>query len=63
MKSNFLFLEDKYFGCEANNIKGTFFPPQDTDKNIRYLTTPHGRYQLFYNGYLYNRNMSSYQKT
>lgn len=45
------------------HVKGTFYPPEDPKKNIRYVNTPHGRFQLFYNGFLYNRNMSSPQKT
>lgn len=48
---------------EESMIKGTFYPPQDVDKNIRYIHSTHGRYQLYYNGYLYNRNLSSGSKT
>lgn len=43
--------------------KGTFYPPQETDENIRYINSTHGRYQLYYKGYLYNRNLSSGMKT
>ena len=48
---------------EAFDVKGTFYPPEETDKNIRYITSTHGRYQLYYNGFLYNRNLSSGSKT
>jgi hypothetical protein len=48
---------------EESLIKGTFFPPQEIDKNIRYIHSTHGRFQLYYNGYLYNRNLSSGSKT
>lgn len=44
-------------------VKGTFYPLESADKNIKYVKTPHGRYQLYYNGFLYNRNMCSAQKT
>ncbi|KAG5672372.1 hypothetical protein PVAND_002504 [Polypedilum vanderplanki] len=54
-------LNEEILESIINNIKGTFYPPPD--KNIRYLTTPHGRFQLYYNGFLYNRNMSSQLKT
>jgi len=48
---------------KEGHVKGTFYPPEDPKKNIRYVNTPHGRFQLFYNGFLYNRNMSSPLKT
>lgn len=43
--------------------KGTFYPHESLEKGIRYVKTQHGRFQLYYNGYLYNRNMCSEQKT
>lgn len=59
----FLYLVDNKREREDSLIKGTFYPFEGCDKNIQYIRTPHGRYQLYYNGFLYNRNMCSAQKT
>lgn len=48
---------------ESFDQKGSFFPPSEIDKNIHYVASTHGRYQLYYKGHLYNRNMSSGSKT
>jgi hypothetical protein len=44
-------------------IKKTVLSPTDGSKDVRYIKSTHGRYQLFYNGYLFNRNHSTGSKT
>lgn len=56
-------LDVKDIKLSDSMVKGTFYPIECADKNIQYVKTPHGRYQLYYNGFLYNRNMCNVQKT
>lgn len=40
-------------------IKQSILSPIADPKNVRYIKSTHGRYQLYYNGYLFNRNHST----